>query len=105
MSMQLYNDTCFKISKRLTVSYSTSFSWGIKAFKPEYREPIFAIYSYVRVADEIVDTFHEFDKKELLKKFEEDTWEAIEKRVSTNPVLQAFQETMIIFTVPQKWLD
>ena len=94
MSFQLYKDTSYKISKRLTLSYSTSFGWGIKAFKPEYRDPIFAIYGYVRVADEIVDTFHDFDKKELLTKFEADTWEAIQKGISTNPVLQAFQETV-----------
>ncbi len=94
MSFQLYKDTSYKISKRITVSYSTSFSWGIKAFAPEYRDPIFAIYSYVRIADEIVDTFHDFDKKALLKKFEEDTWDAIDKGISTNPVLQAFQETV-----------
>ncbi|MCW9065032.1 MAG: phytoene/squalene synthase family protein [Ignavibacteriaceae bacterium] len=102
MSMQLYSDTCFKISKRLTLSYSTSFGWGIKAFKPEYRDPIFAIYGYVRVADEIVDTFHDFDKKEILKKFEEDTWEAIENRISTNPVLQAFQETVNKYNIDLK---
>jgi phytoene/squalene synthetase len=55
-------------------------------FKPEYRDPIFAIYGFVRVADEIVDTFHSFDKKNLLKKFIDDTWEAIETGISTNPV-------------------
>ena len=102
MSFQLYKDTSYKISKRLTLSYSTSFAWGIKAFKPEYRNPIFAIYSYVRIADEIVDTFHDFDKKELLKKFEADTWEAIEKRISTNPVLQAFQETVNKYNIDLK---
>ena len=102
MSFQLYKDTSYKISKRLTLSYSTSFGWGIKAFKPEYRDPIFAIYSYVRIADEIVDTFHDFDKKELLKKFEADTWEAIEKRISTNPVLQAFQETVNKYNIDLK---
>jgi phytoene synthase len=94
MSFQLYKDTSYKICKRITVSYSTSFSWGIKAFAPEYRDPIFAIYSYVRIADEIVDTFHDFDKKELLRKFEADTWDAINKGISTNPILQAFQETV-----------
>ncbi len=102
MSFQLYKDTSYKISKRLTLSYSTSFGWGIKAFKPEYRDPIFAIYSYVRVADEIVDTFHDFDKKELLKKFEEDTWEAIEKGIATNPILQAFQETVNKYNINLK---
>jgi len=102
MSFQLYKDTSYKISKKLTLSYSTSFGWGIKAFKPEYRDPIFAIYSYVRVADEIVDTFHDFDKKELLQKFEIDTWDAIERGISTNPVLQAFQETINKYQVDHK---
>ena len=102
MSFQLYKDTSYKISKRLTLSYSTSFGWGIKAFKPEYRNPIFAIYSYVRIADEIVDTFHDFDKKDLLNKFESDTWEAIEKGISTNPVLQAFQETVNKYNIDLK---
>ncbi|NNG27641.1 MAG: phytoene/squalene synthase family protein [Ignavibacteriaceae bacterium] len=102
MSFQLYKDTSYKISKKLTLSYSTSFGWGIKAFKPEYRDPIFAIYSYVRVADEIVDTFHGFDKKELLQKFEEDTWDAIERGISTNPVLQAFQETVNTYNIDLK---
>lgn len=102
MSFQLYKDTSYKISKKLTLSYSTSFGWGIKAFKPEYRDPIFAIYSYVRVADEIVDTFHDFDKKELLQKFEADTWDAIERGISTNPVLQAFQETINKYQVDHK---
>jgi len=94
MNLQQYKDTSFRITKRITVSYSTSFSWGIKAFAPEYRDPIFAIYSFVRIADEIVDTFHDFNKAELLNKFEDDTWDAIEKGISTNPVLQAFQETV-----------
>ena len=102
MSFQHYKDTSYKISKRLTLSYSTSFGWGIKAFKPEYRDPIFAIYSYVRVADEIVDTFHGYDKKGLLKKFETDTWDAIEKGISTNPVLQAFQETVNTYNIDNK---
>ncbi|MBT8387200.1 MAG: phytoene/squalene synthase family protein [Ignavibacteria bacterium] len=105
MSFQLYKDTSYKISKRLTLSYSTSFGWGIKAFKPEYRDPIFAIYSYVRVADEIVDTFHDFDKSELLKKFEADTWYAIEKGISTNPVLQAFQETVNKYKIDLKLIE
>ena len=94
MTLEQYSKTSYKLSKKLTVAYSTSFSWGIKVFKPEFRDPIFAIYSYVRIADEIVDTFHNFDKEKLLKKFEADTWEAIENGISTNPVLQAFQETV-----------
>ncbi|MBT8378815.1 MAG: phytoene/squalene synthase family protein [Ignavibacteria bacterium] len=102
MTLEQYSKTSYKLSKKLTVAYSTSFSWGIKVFKPEYRDPIFAIYGFVRVADEIVDTFHDFDKKELLKKFEEDTWNAIENKISTNPVLHAFQETVNNYDIDHK---
>ncbi|MGD8306333.1 MAG: phytoene/squalene synthase family protein [Ignavibacteria bacterium] len=102
MTLEQYSRTSYKLSKKLTVAYSTSFSWGIKVFKPEFRDPIFAIYSYVRIADEIVDTFHNFDKEQLLKKFEADTWEAIETGISTNPVLQAFQETVNKYKIDHK---
>lgn len=102
MTLEQYSKTSYKLSKKLTVAYSTSFSWGIKVFKPEYRDPIFAIYSFVRIADEIVDTFHNFDKKELLSKFEEDTWDAIENKISTNPVLHAFQETVNKYDIDYK---
>lgn len=94
MTLEHYTITSFKLSKKLTESYSTSFSWGIKVFKPEYRDPVFAIYSFVRLADEIVDAFHSFDKEQLLKKFIDDTWEAIESGISTNPVLQVFQKVV-----------
>ena len=73
MTIEHYENTCAKLSKRLTIAYSTSFSWGIKAFSSEYRAPIYSIYGWVRIADEIVDTFHESDKKYLLKKFKVDT--------------------------------
>jgi phytoene/squalene synthetase len=105
MTLEQYSKTSYKLSKKLTVAYSTSFSWGIKVFKPEYRDPIFAIYGFVRVADEIVDTFHEFDKKELLAKFEEDTWKAIENKISTNPVLHAFQETVNKYNIDHKLIS
>jgi phytoene/squalene synthetase len=102
MTLEQYTKTSYKLSKKLTVSYSTSFSWGIKVFKPEYRDPIFAIYGFVRVADEIVDTFHSFDKKNLLKKFIDDTWEAIETGISTNPVLHAFQQVVREYNIDHK---
>lgn len=102
MTLEQYSKTSYKLSKKLTIAYSTSFSWGIKVFKPEFRDPIFAIYSYVRIADEIVDTFHNFNKEQLLKKFEADTWEAIETGISTNPVLQAFQETVNKYKIDHK---
>jgi phytoene/squalene synthetase len=102
MTLEQYTKTSYKLSKKLTVSYSTSFSWGIKVFKPEYRDPIFAIYGFVRVADEIVDTFHSFDKENLLKNFIDDTWEAIETGISTNPVLHAFQQVVREYKIDHK---
>ncbi len=89
--IQLYHNTAFSQSQLLTKAYSTSFSLGIKTFSKDYRNPIYAIYGFVRIADEIVDTFHEHDKVSLMKKFRADTFEAIEKGISTNPILHAFQ--------------
>jgi len=105
MTLEHYTKTSFKLSKRLTESYSTSFSWGIKVFKPEYRDPIFSIYAFVRIADEIVDTFHPYDKEHLLKKFTEDTWEAINFGISTNPVLQAFQKVVNDYNIDHKLIS
>lgn len=64
---------------------------GIKTLHQNLHDPIYAIYGYVRLADEIVDTFHDYDKERLLNRFKEQTWEAIEEKISTNPVLQSFQ--------------
>ncbi len=89
--MDLYNSTVLELSKVVTQRYSTSFSLGIKTLSPELRMPIYAIYGFVRFADEIVDTFHEHDKVELFRSFEADTWKAIHERVSLNPILHAYQ--------------
>lgn len=97
--IQLYHETSFDMSKKLTNAYSTSFSMGIKAFANEYRAPIYAIYGYVRLADEIVDSFHGFDKRSLLNKFREETFDAIEKGISTNPVIHAFQIVVNKFNI------
>jgi phytoene/squalene synthetase len=105
MTIEHYEHTCAKLSKRLTIAYSTSFSWGIKAFGPEYRDPIYSIYGWVRIADEIVDTFHESDKKYLLKKFKDDTYEALEKQISTNPVIHAFQKVVHKYNIDYKLID
>jgi len=80
-----------KSSKLTTTTYSTSFSLGIKVFNKKFHDPIYAIYGYVRFADEIVDSFHGFDKKKLLEKFKNDTFEAIEDGISLNPILNNFQ--------------
>jgi 15-cis-phytoene synthase len=92
--VSLYNSTSFEISRVVTNAYSTSFSLGIKVFAKEFREPIYAVYSFVRLADEIVDSFHGYDKRSLLKKFREETFTAIREGISTNPVIHAFQQTV-----------
>jgi len=92
--ISLYNDTCQEISKLITNNYSTSFSLGIRVFAPKFRAPIYNIYGFVRFADEIVDTFHDSDRKLLLEEFKRDTYQAIERKISLNPVLHAFQEVV-----------
>ena len=96
---KLYNTTCQECSQLITNRYSTSFSAGIKAFDPSIRAPIYAIYGFVRFADEIVDTFHDYPQDTLFYKFKEDTWHAIEERISLNPVLNAFQEVVHTFGI------
>jgi len=91
MNMDLYDINSLKISRLTTKNYSTSFSIGVRLLQLAYRMPVYAIYGFVRVADEIVDTFHEHNKKELLEKFRDDTFRAIEQGISTNPILHSFQ--------------
>ena len=79
--VDLYDKVCIDCSKIITNSYSTSFSLGIRLFRKELRSPIYAIYGFVRFADEIVDTFHDYDKALLLSKFREDTHIAIKERI------------------------
>lgn len=90
----LFTKTCFGCSKLITNNYSTSFSMGIKAFDRRFRDAIYAIYGFVRYADEIVDTFHQQDKAALIAGFREETFRAIEQRISLNPVLHSFQVTV-----------
>lgn len=103
--MQIYHDVSYKMSKKLTQAYSTSFSFGIKAFSHEYRDPIYAIYGFVRIADEIVDTFHNYNKEELFTKFRSDTNDAIKNQISTNPVLHAFQKVVHEYEIDQEYID
>ena len=92
--LELYHNTCFECSSLITRRYSTSFSMGIRLFHKRFRAPICGIYGFVRFADEIVDTFHDFPKEEMLQRFREDTWRAIDERISLNPVLHAFQQVV-----------
>ncbi|WP_185205254.1 MULTISPECIES: phytoene/squalene synthase family protein [Chryseobacterium] len=91
---KLFDDLSYKISRETTRQYSTSFSLGIMALSPKIRNPIYAIYGYVRLADEIVDSFHDHDKQKLLSKYKEETFSALEDKISLNPVLHSFQETV-----------
>jgi len=99
--MELYNKTCFECSKIITNKYSTSFSLGIKAFDQKLQYPIYAIYGFVRYADEIVDTFHHHDKNSLIARFKTDTFLAIEEQISLNPVLQSFQLVVNRYQIDQ----
>lgn len=92
--MELYNKTSFQVAERVTRNYSTSFYTASLLFEPEIRRAIFSIYGFVRVADEIVDSFHDFDKAALLNKFEKDYYDALSDGISTNPVLQSFMVTV-----------
>lgn len=88
---KLYTDVNFKCAEIITKAYSTSFSAGIRLFDKSLRGPIRAIYSFARYADEIVDTFHNEDKLLLLDEFQEETFKAIDRGLSLNPVLDAYQ--------------
>jgi len=91
---KLFDELSYKVSKATTKQYSTSFSLGILALSPKIRNSIYAIYGYVRLADEIVDSFHGFDKQKLLSRFRDETLLALEEKISLNPILQSFQETV-----------
>lgn len=97
--MKLYNETCRSCSELITKAYSTSFSMGIRMFAPRFRQPIAAVYGFVRFADEIVDSFHGYDKASLLRQFKEDTYRALDEGVSLNPVLHAFQEAVHKYSI------
>lgn len=90
---KLFDELAFHISKETTKKYSTSFSLGILALEASIRPAIYAIYGFVRLADEIVDSFHGFDRAVLLERLKDETNYALEHRISVNPILQSFQDT------------
>ncbi|MEL6669747.1 MAG: phytoene/squalene synthase family protein, partial [Bacteroidota bacterium] len=103
--LKLYQDVCRECARHVTRRYSTSFSLGIRVFDKPLRMPIYAVYGFVRFADEIVDTFHDHDKADLLNRFREDTYRAIDEGISLNPVLQAFQETANRYNIGRDLID
>ncbi len=102
---QLYTDTCLECSRLITKRYSTSFSMGIRLFDAKLRGPIYAVYGFVRFADEIVDTFHNYDKAALLQRFRQETYMAIEEGISLNPVLQSFQAAVHKYKIERELID
>jgi phytoene/squalene synthetase len=90
----LFDQLSNKVSAATTREYSTSFSMAIHCVNKKLRPAIYGIYGFVRLADEIVDSFEGFDKKYLLQKYKEDTYEALDKRISLNPVLNSFQHVV-----------
>lgn len=101
----LFDQTTFECSKLITQRYSTSFTLGIKTLDQKFHMPIYAIYGFVRYADEIVDTFHDQDKAQLLARFKKDTYESIESGISLNPVLHAFQLVVNKFKIDHDLIE
>ncbi len=103
--MHLFNQVSQLCSKTTTEQYSTSFSSAIKLLHPDMRMPIYNLYGFVRFADEIVDTFHDFDKHQLLQQFKQETYEAVERGISLNPILNSFQLTVNTYNIPLHLVD
>ncbi|MEI6489348.1 MAG: phytoene/squalene synthase family protein [Bacteroidota bacterium] len=101
----LYTNVCYKCSKLVTNNYSTSFSLGVSLLHKDFVMPIHAIYGFVRFADEIVDTFHTHDKKELLERFVKETHDAIKEKISLNPILHCFQDTVNKYHIDLQLID
>jgi 15-cis-phytoene synthase len=102
---ELFDMISKKSSKLTTITYSTSFSLGIRVFSKRFHDPIYAIYGFVRFADEIVDSFHGYDKEKLLDNFRRDTYAAIEDKISLNPILNNFQWSVNKYKIEKELID
>ena len=96
---KLFDEVSYKCSKITTKTYSTSFSFGILALHKSIRKPIYNIYGFVRFADEIVDSFHDYEKSNLFNKYKTDAFLAIDDKISLNPILNSFQETVNAYSI------
>ncbi len=103
--IKLFHELSEQCSKIATEKYSTSFSSAIKLLHSDLRTPIYNIYGFVRFADEIVDSFHEFNKEELLVDFRKETYASIERGISLNPILNSFQKTVSEYNISPKLID
>lgn len=102
---ELYDQVSKKASKLTTNTYSTSFSLGIRFFHKKFHNPIYAVYGFVRLADEIVDSFHDYDKATLLERFKKDTYLAIDEKISLNPILNNFQWVVNKYNIERETID
>ncbi|MFL5771832.1 MAG: phytoene/squalene synthase family protein [Flavisolibacter sp.] len=105
MTIDLFNRVSHECSRIVTLRYSTSFSSAIRLLDHDLRAPVFNIYGFVRFADEIVDTFHGHDKELLLATFKKDTYDAIQRGISLNPVLNSFQQTVNEFSIDHSLIE
>lgn len=103
--MELYRTFSYKTSRVITKVYSTSFYFSTNLLDKATKEAIYGIYGFVRLADEVVDTFHNYDKKSLLAQLEVDLKQAIEDKISLNPVLDAFQDVVNRYSIPYDLID
>ena len=103
--IDLYHTISKNTSRNITRTYSTSFSFGISLLDKSIHDAIYSIYGFVRLADEIVDTFHDFPKQEMLLEFKNETYKALDRGISTNPVLHAFQMVVNEFNIHRSLID
>jgi 15-cis-phytoene synthase len=101
----IFDEVSIRCSRLATRAYSTSFSLGIFCLQKELRDPVYSIYGFVRFADEIVDTFHDFDKPVLMARFREETFKAIDDKISLNPILNSFQQTVHHYQIEKQLVD
>jgi phytoene/squalene synthetase len=102
---ELFDNVSYDCSKLVTKSYSTSFSLAVKMLSPKIRKDIYNIYGFVRFADEIVDTFHAYDKEKLMDNFEKNYYLALEQGISLNPILNSFQQTVHTYKIPEEMVN
>jgi len=102
---QLYDKVSYTLSRELTQAYSTSFSLGIRFLNKRFRDPIYAIYGFVRLVDEIVDSFHEYDKELLFGRFRNEMELSLKEKISLNPILNSFQEVVYRYGIEQDLID
>jgi phytoene synthase len=103
--VHLFHTTSGDCSRIVTEKYSTSFSSAIRLLHRDLRQPVFNIYGFVRFADEIVDTFHDYPKEQLLAQFRQETYAALERGISLNPILNSFQQTVNSYHIDRKLID